>query len=175
MSGSATVASLPYGTSPRSFSFMRPYAHASGAVSLRPMHGMGPNEHRQRGPERGPEHGLPRTSSDQSTVTHIHVKRKGYKRGASGIETRHLGDDAQACNRFNICRNSSLLPMAPPLSFFPLPSLSPVIFSSFPPSLPPLSAAPSPNHLDPHRIRPDCNQPASSSSSSASSSSIPSL
>jgi len=64
----ATVASLPYGTSPRSFSFMRPYAHASGAASLRPMHGMGPNEHRQRGPEYT-EHGLPRTSSDQSTVT----------------------------------------------------------------------------------------------------------
>jgi hypothetical protein len=63
--GSSTL----YGTSPHPFSSMRPYAHASGAASLRPMHGMGPNEHRQRGPERGPEHGLPRTSSAQSTVT----------------------------------------------------------------------------------------------------------
>ena len=71
----ATVASLPYGTSPHPFSSMRPYAHASGAASLRPMHGMGPNEHRQRGPEYT-EHGLPRTSSDQSTVTPSPMRNK---------------------------------------------------------------------------------------------------
>lgn len=62
-----TVSSLPYGHQPQvcmysdPFSSLRPYAHASGAASLRPIHEMGANEHRRP---------VPRTSSDLSTVTH---------------------------------------------------------------------------------------------------------
>ena len=69
----------------------------------------------------------------------------------SGIETRHLGDDAHACYRFTSCQNSFLLPMAPSVSH----TCDLLFLPAFPPHL---SAAPSPNHFDPHRFRPNCNQ-----------------